>query len=194
MELETETQAQRDEIIRVVTRGMISGSQGAFRHFFDLVFDRLYHVLLVQTRGDEDLSKELAQVIMIRCVTHIPPFENERMLWGWLRQVARNCHVDWLRRKGREPQMVPLEVVEHAVTAPERDEQEELLLALDRSLNRLEADEREILQLAYFEGVTQQSMASKLNTTAKAIESKLGRIRQKLRRILLEKMKDYALF
>ena len=187
------TQTARDEFVRGVTRGMRAGSQAAFTRFYESVFDPLYRLLLVQTKGDEDLSKDLVQAVMIRTARHVHVFETERMLWAWLRQVARSCHVDWLRKKGREPQCVQIEEF-NATTAPESSgDGEELLGALEKSISQLEADEREVLRLAYFEGVTHKSMAEKLNTSAKAIESKLGRVRQKLRRLLLEKMKDYAL-
>jgi RNA polymerase sigma-70 factor, ECF subfamily len=193
MDSGNQTQAARDELVRSMTRGMQAGSQAAFARFYEMVFDPLYRVLLVQTKGDEDLSKELVQAVMIRTARHVHVFETERMLWGWLRQVARSCHVDWLRKKGREPQCVHLEVFNESAAADNATNGEELLSALERSIGQLEAGERELLHLAYFEGVTHKSMAEKLNTSAKAIESKLGRVRQKLRRMLLEKMKDYAL-
>ncbi len=194
MEARDETQAKRDELVRSVTQGMVAGSQAAFTAFFNLVFDRLYRFLLVRTKGDEGMSEELAQAVMIRAARYIHWFENERALWGWLRQVARSCHVDWLRRKGREPECLSLEIFKDS-TAPEPDpEDEELFLTLEKCLSELDSDEREVLRLAYFEGVSHQSMATKLKTSAKSVESRLARIRQKLRRILVEKMKDYALF
>ncbi len=194
MEPGIETQELRDQIVRSVTEGMIAGSQAAFTRFYDLVYDRLYRMLLAQTKGDEDLARELVQAVMIRTARHIHRFENERVLWSWLRQVARSCHVDWLRKKGREPQFLSLEICAESKTEQPIDEGEELLNALESSLSLLDPDEREVLRLAYFEGVTHQSMAERLQTSAKAIESRLGRIRQKLRRILIESMKDYVLF
>ena len=188
----TDKQEDRDALVCSVTRGMAAGSQAAFTRFYNFVFDPLYRMLLVQTRGDEDLTKELVQAVMIRTARHARAFENERMLWSWLRQVARSCLVDWLRKKGREPQCVRLEVFSEAPETGADDE--ELFATLEKSISQLDADEREILRLAYYEGVTHKDMADKLSTSAKAIESRLGRIRQKLRRILLENMRDYALF
>lgn len=193
MELGVETQEGRDEMVRSVTQGMLAGSQAAFTRFYNLVFDPLYRVLLGQTKGDEDLARELVQEVMIRTARHVHAFENERMLWSWLRQVARSCHVDWLRKNGREPQCVSLTLFGEGAAQEGMDESEELFAALERSISELDAEESEVLRLAYYEGVTHRNMAEKLNTSAKAIESKLGRIRQKLRRIVIEKMKDYAL-
>ena len=193
MEPRLETRAQRDHFVRTVTRGMIDGSQTAFGEFYNFVFDRLFRMLLVQTRGDEDLCKDLVQGVMLRAVKYVQPFDNERVLWAWLRQVARSCHVDWLRKKGREPHFVSLELFAETEMPVHSAEDEDLLAALESSIKQLDPDDREVLRLAYYEAVSQQSMAQKLNTTAKAIESRLRRIRQKLRRTLIERLKDYAL-
>jgi RNA polymerase sigma factor (sigma-70 family) len=194
MEPRLETQEQRDHFVRTVTRGMFEGSQTAFGEFYNFVFDRLFRMLLVQTRGDEDLCKDLVQGVMLRAVKYAQPFDNERVLWAWLRQVARSCHVDWLRMKGREPQFVSLELfAETEMPANSAADDEQLLMALESSIKQLDPDDREVLRLAYYEAVPQQSMAQKLNTTSKAIESRLRRIRLKLRRTLIERLKDYAL-
>lgn len=193
MEPRLEAQEERDRFVRAVTRGMADGSQTAFGEFYNFVFDRLFRMLLVQTRGDEDLCKDLVQGVMLRAVKYAQPFDNERVLWAWLRQVARSCHVDWLRKKGREPQFVSLELFADAEMPVNSADDEQLLTALEFSVKQLDPDDREVLRLAYYEAVPQQSMAQKLNTTAKAIESRLRRIRQKLRRTLIERLKDYAL-
>lgn len=193
MEPGLETQEERDHFVAGVTRGMVDGSQSAFAGFYNFVFDRLFRMLLAQTRGDENLTKELLQSVMLRAVKYIQPFENERSLWAWLRQLARSCHVDWLRKKGREPQCISIELFREAELSENKTADEELLSALELSIKQLDGDEREVLRLAYYEGVPQKSIAEKLNTTARAIESRLRRIRQKLRAALLEKLKDYAL-
>jgi RNA polymerase sigma-70 factor, ECF subfamily len=193
MELGLETQEARDHFVRIVTRRMVEGSQSAFSEFYSFVFDRLFRMLLVQTKGDEDLSKELIQGVMLRSAKYVQAFENERVLWSWLRQVARSCHIDWLRKKGREPHFVSMDLFAETQASAAPSDDEELLAALESSIKQLDPEDREVLRLAYYEAVPQQSMAEKLNTTAKAIESKLRRIRQKLRRALLEKLKDYAL-
>src|SRR5688572_21635125 len=130
MELGNETQEERDAVVRSVTQGMLAGSQAAFTRFYDLVFDKLYRMLLVQTKGDEDLARELVQAVMIRTARHVYAFDNERMLWSWLRQVVRSCHVDWLRKKGREPRCIRLEIFTESAAQETQSENEELLATL----------------------------------------------------------------
>jgi RNA polymerase sigma-70 factor (ECF subfamily) len=194
MKPEMESEEERDAFFREVTTAMAAGSEAAYQLFFNACFDKLYRHLLVQTHGREDLAQELAQIVLVRTVRYAQPFQSERMLWAWLRQVARTSHVDWLRRHAKEPPSVSLELFEENLAAePEEPADEELLKYLENTLETLNSSEREIIRLAYFEDVPQRGMAERLGTTPKAIESRLGRIRQKLRVLLLERLKNYAL-
>jgi RNA polymerase sigma-70 factor, ECF subfamily len=192
---EIEKQDQRDKFIQELTCGMASGSESAYRQFYESYFDRLYRQLLYLSGGNEDLTRDLVQTVLLRVVRYIKVFHNERVLWAWLRQVCRSCHVDWLRRNGHELEPVSLYVLtDSACLEPLGEEQEELIAALDTVMAELPPEEREVVQLAYFEGLSQKTLASHWNTTPKAVESRLARIRQKLRKAILEKLKTYALF
>lgn len=184
---------ENDAFFREVTTGMASGEEEAYRRFYEACFDKIYRHLLTRTRGNEELSRELAQIVLLRVVRYMRPFSAERMFWAWLYQLCRSAQVDWLRRNGKS---APLELVEvwQGQGGRDNDGDEELLEHLDDSMEALEAGERELLRLAYFEGEPQRAIAKRIRSTPKAVESKLARIRLKLRGMILSKLKDYALF
>lgn len=186
-----ETPVETDEFCREVTSAMAGGDEEAYRRFYDTCFDRLYRHLLLKTRGDEALARELGQIVLLRVVRYIKPFGNARVLWAWLYQLCRSVHVDWLRRNSQESARIELWKVE----SPEPSEaDEELLAVLDQSIGSLDANEQELLKLAYFDALSQNEIARRTQTTPKAVESKLARTRNKLRQLLLNKLKEYALF
>src|SRR6185295_18327650 len=86
------------ERIRRITRQMVERSELAFAEFYECYCDRLYRYLLVLTRGNENLSRDLLQNTMTRVMQRIREFESERHLWNWLAAIARNVFVDTLRR------------------------------------------------------------------------------------------------
>jgi RNA polymerase sigma factor (sigma-70 family) len=183
---------ENDPFFREVTAGMADGNEFAYRRFYNACFDKLYRYLLLRTRGDEDLARELAQLVLLRVVRYIQPFTGERVFWAWLYQLCRSAQVDWLRRNGKT---VPEEFVElWQEQTGAQDTDEELFEQMEISMETLEPAERDLLRLAYFEGLPQQAIADQLQSTPKAIESKLARIRKKLRRIILERLKDYVVF
>lgn len=196
MQEEPLTQAQRDQSVQDLTCGIASGSESHFRQFYDLYFDPLYRHLLHLTSGDENLTRDLVQTVLLRVIRYIKVFPNERVLWAWLRQVCRSCHIDWLRRHGREPASIPIDLFNETIGGPDLpgDSDQELLDQLETALAQLLPADREILRLAYFEALPHKTLAAQLNTTPKAVESRLARIRQKLRQSILQKLTAYALF
>lgn len=194
MNQQFDTQQQRDQFVQDLTCAMSSGSDSAYRRFFELYYDRLYRHLLYLTAGNEDLTRDLVQTVLLRVVRYLKVFPGERVFWAWLRQVCRSCHIDWLRRNGHELEPVSLQVAEALPSTDNaNDEEQELISLLDTALAQLDPREREAVRLAYFEGATHKELAAQWNTTPKAIESRLARIRDKLRKSLIERLKTYAL-
>jgi RNA polymerase sigma factor (sigma-70 family) len=185
-----QTSGERDEFVRRVTRGMGAGSEPAFREFYEAYFDRLCRHLLVQTRGDEQLARDLVQNVLLRVVRHGREFQSEAMFWAWLKQVARSCRVDWIRRNAKQPP--PTEMLYEG--ASEADDDADLHEALERGLDALSIEERELIERSYVRAEPHKQIAEELQTTPKAVESKLARIRQKLRQKVLQALNDYALF
>ena len=60
---------------------------------------------------------------------------------------------------------------------------------LDHGLDSLESDERALIESVYFEHRTHGEIAAGSQQTAKAIESRLARIRARLRQFILRKLK-----
>jgi RNA polymerase sigma factor (sigma-70 family) len=102
--------------------------------------------------------------------------------------IARNSHLDHLRKLSRSPEFVPLLVDdshEMPVTEP-LDQDSSLLHALDTCLASLPDGDRKLLEEAYSEGLTHQALAARHETSPKAIESKLARLRRRLRDAILK--------
>ena len=179
------------ERVRRLSAQMRDGEEAAFREFYESYCDRLYRYLLLLTRGNELLARDLLQATMIKAMRAMREFATERHLWNWLAAIARNNFVDALRRAQANPQVVPL-LPEEALTLPTKSIEEHeraLLNALDRCLAELAPQDRALLEAFYFEDGSHESVAEQQNTTPKAIESKLARLRQKLRASLLRRLR-----
>lgn len=185
--------SESDMVIQAMTTGMANGSESAYREFFDKYFDRIYRRMLVRARGDEHLSRDLAQAVLLRVTRYVEPMDSEARLVGWLNQIIRSVHIDWLRKNSRQPEVGGISMLEAQTAGDELGENVELLESLEMGLGKLNADESELVRLTYFEDVPHKSIAKKFNTTPKAVESKLARIRAKLRGYILDCLKDHVL-
>ncbi len=174
-----------------ITSGMAQGDEEAYRRFYEAYCDRLFRYLLIMARGDEEFCRDILQNAMIKIVRYMKPFEREDVFWSWLTQVVRTSFIDGLRKRAHEPRVIPLPDQDWLpISMPDDSANSNpLMLALEKSLEGLAADERSLVQAVYFEKATHKDLAAYGATTAKAVESKLSRIRQKLRKRILNLLK-----
>jgi len=163
----------------------------AYRNFHDAYFGRLSRYLLVVTAGNEDAMRDALQETFRRVVKHIRVFPDEAIFWSWLTVLARSALADEGRRRRRYLAFLD-RFTRHAsveAAAPVDDREARLGEALERNLADLPADERALLEQKYFERQSVRAIADHLQTSEKAVESRLGRIRQKLKAALLAELK-----
>lgn len=175
--------------IHSLTRAIVKGDEAAFGEFYERFSGRLYSLLLFLTSGREQIAREVLQVTMIKAARKFRVFEQDAALWAWLSQVARNALVDYIREQSRRPNPVSIDLLTSSVTAPGPAE-EELLEWLECGLNELDEEERVLVESVYFQRRRQRDLADESGTTQKAIESKLARIRARLRQFVLQRIKN----
>ncbi len=180
--------------IAALTRGMVAADENAYRTFYDAYFGRLLRYELVVARGDEDAAQEALQSALVRVVRHIRIFENEPVFWSWLTVVARTALADQGRKHRRylafldrftERWRIQQALAEPRLPQPEVD----LFDQLDKNLAALPYDERDLLERKYFDRQSVRQIATELGLSEKTIESRLVRIRHKLKSALLESLK-----
>jgi RNA polymerase sigma factor (sigma-70 family) len=176
--------------VQELTAKMKEGDEAAFSEFYERYCDRLFRYLIVLTRGDEDRSRDLLQATMTKVVRSIRRFADERQFWNWLAAIARNCFIDALRKVQRTVQVVPLfpEDAPATPSAPTADDDAPLFDALEDCLAAMGAEERELIEAFYFKQGSHEAVARERQTTPKAVESKLARVRQKLRTAILKRL------
>jgi RNA polymerase sigma-70 factor (ECF subfamily) len=175
-----------EDVIATLTAAIRAGDEAAFERFHTLYAARLYRYALVLARGDEQEAREVAQTVWVKVAARCEVCVNDSALWAWLSCVARNAFIDQCRaRSARERRMVPMDegAVQHAAAA---DLDTALRASLRRILEALPPDERELLHAAYVDEQPLAEIAVATGTTYKALESKLGRLRARLRARLLK--------
>ena len=135
------------------------GDETAVRALYELYAGPLYGFGL-RRLGDPVLAEELVQAVMTKlwrgADRYVPARGSVRT---WIFTIARNTAVDIHRRRPRD---------QPAERLPEReaviDELESLVRAesVRAALDRLSAEHRHVLELAYFAGLTQAQVAERL--------------------------------
>jgi len=171
--------------LETLTRAVRRGDEEAFSRFYDVYSFRLYKFLLVLARGDESQAGEACQAVFIKLAKRCDVFSDERKLWAWLCVLAKNTFLDHCRVRRRLNRFVSLEALP---VEPDGHANPEHRLAgiLQETLAGLPPEEREWLQAAYVDNRPLQELADEAGQTYKAFESRLGRLRQKLKEQLLK--------
>ncbi len=100
---------------------------------------------------------------------------------AWLLRIAHNKSVDWVRKQQQERLSIEDPNKEQADDATDR---EELYRQLEAGINRLEQEQKLILQLHYLEETSLTEMAQILNIPVGTVKSRLFRARENLKTII----------
>jgi len=178
--------------VALLTRRMVEGDEAAYRTFYDAYVRRLSRYLLVVTAGSEDAARDALQATFVRVVRHVRVFPNETQFWNWLTVLARTALADQ-RRKQRRYFAFLDRFTQHtraeAATGDDGAADARLLALLERGLHSLSPDDRELVERKYLGGQNVRDIADGLQTTEKAVESRLVRVRRKLKQALLDGLK-----
>ena len=178
----------RWEEVGVLTRAVRAGDARAFARFYDLHGFRVYKHLLVLAKGDENVAREIFQTVAIKLAKKMEIFDEERALRAWLQSVARNAFIDLCRTRKREAKLLPMDEIEVALE-PGTGSPDRLREGLNRALAECAPEEREWLNAIYVDGKSVGEVAAQSGQSYKALESRLARLRLKVRKNLLTQLR-----
>jgi RNA polymerase sigma factor (sigma-70 family) len=128
--------------------------------------------LTLSLLGDWELAAEAVQLAFVRAWRAAATFDPDRELQPWLDSIARRAATDVWRRERRHRETTPLDDA-HAPPEPRATEVRAALYALPH-------EERDILLLSYFEGLTHKEIAERLRVPVGTIHSRAVRAKRRL--------------
>lgn len=135
---------------------------------------------------DPSLAEEVTHDVFLRLWQQPAAYDPGRGSFaGWLSRVARNRSIDVLRRRRQEPAGA-MEVDASAwIADPAPGPEEQTVDSLHRqevrrALDELSAEQRQLLELAYFTGLSQSQIAERLERPLGTVKSQ---IRSAMRRM-----------
>ena len=185
------TEPEPPDVLALTAR-LSRGDEAAFHEFYKLYFNRLLRYLFVVTGGQEEIAREALQLTFVRVARHVRKFDSETAFWNWLAVLARNCAVDELRKRNRQRSLLARFFQQQPAGADLKNDEadERFLKLLEKEIADLPEDERRLLERKYFAEETARSIAGEFQVTEKAMESRLLRIRRKLKMVMLDRLKN----
>jgi len=162
----------------------------AFSQLYDRYARPIY--VLAVTPLDRAEAEEIVQEVFLRLWRKADQFQPERGAFGaWFMTIARHQVWDVLRRLHREPslaaEVIDQLLMESGISGGDVEEEawsQEVGQAVLQALQRLPAEQRRALVLAYFGGLSQSSIADHLGWPLGTVKKRIRLGLQKLRTAL----------
>jgi RNA polymerase sigma factor (sigma-70 family) len=176
-----------------LTAAMTRGDEAAFAWLHEQWSHRINRYCFALAAGDETFAGEIAQAVWLRLVKHIRALSDEYALWNWIALAARHAAADLRRTGGRYLRALnrfALWVARPAWKSGRDAEADDgMLAALDAALAQLTDDERVLIEGRYFHGETLEAIGARHALSARAVEGRLARLRQRLRELIAEQLR-----
>jgi RNA polymerase sigma-70 factor, ECF subfamily len=154
-------------------------------------YGRIAYSLILRIVRDAALAEDLVQETFLRVWNRAQAFDSERGALGpWLLAVARNRAIDYLRSTDGRMARSAYELVEMENPALFANLESQMITSdqarhIREALAKLNARQRNVIELAYFEGLSQTEMAEKmgqpLGTIKTWVRTALKNLREQLR-------------
>ncbi len=148
---------------------------------FDRYHKRIFNFLARMTM-DRDMAEDLTQNVFLRMIKYRSSYREGNKFMPWIYQLARNIFSDHYQANKNKNRSFDVEKMSDTIADSEeskwQDDREELL---QRSMARLDEEQRELLVLTRFQHLKYEEVAEMLNTSVANIKVKVHRAIGKLR-------------
>lgn len=162
---------------------ILEGETSLYEHLLDKYSQQTFLLILRIVENQED-AEELTQDTFLKAFKHLSSFKATSSFSTWIYRIAYNTAVSAVRKRKQAvvlmDEQVLANVSDEQVDNTLDDESEEQIEKLQRSIKRLDADERALLTLFYEEEKPVSEVADILSMTESNVKVKLHRIRKKL--------------
>ena len=154
-------------------------THAAFSYLYDHYAGALYNVVL-SIIHDKELANDVLQEVFIKIWKQIDQYDAERgRLYTWMVNITRNACIDTLRSKGYNTQKQNREITENVYETAGNITIETDKIGLRKIVNNLKDDYKVLIELAYFQGYTQDEIS-------KLLSIPLGTVKTRMRSALIQ--------
>lgn len=178
------------EIKKIIEKAT-NGDQVAFTTLLDMYWNEVYGFMLKRTENEidaEDITIETFSKAFDKIANYNPEFQFNT----WLIAIAKNVHIDMLRKKKISLFVDITDEEDHqaynvADTTPSAEDKlitEQNLSRLLEYIKELKLHYQEVIQLRYFQEMSYQEIAEQLNEPLSNVKVKLLRAKKLLAEII----------
>ena len=181
------------EIKKIIEKAT-NGDQVAFTSLLDMYWNEVYGFMLKRTENETD-AEDITIETFSKAFDKISHYNPEFQFNTWLIAIAKNVHIDMLRKKKISLFVDMTDEEDHqaynvADTTPSAEDKlitEQNLSRLLEYIKELKPHYQEVIQLRYFQEMSYQEIAEQLNEPLSNVKVKLLRAKKLLAEIIQQR-------
>jgi RNA polymerase sigma-70 factor (ECF subfamily) len=160
-------------------RSIRAGDKEAYKVVVERHMKRAYGIALTFVGNTQD-ALDVSQAAFIKAYRNLKRFDETRPFFPWFYSILRNVCLDHLKRASRTRE-VPLEDVDSLGAKAEDHEMKRILWG---AIEDLPLEQREAVNLRYFQGMSYKEIAETLDRPIGTVMSSLYYAKRKLRKMI----------
>jgi RNA polymerase sigma-70 factor (ECF subfamily) len=169
------------------------GDQNSFTTLLDTHWNEVYHFMLRRTENETE-AEDITIETFGKAFDKIHQYNHEYQFNTWLIAIAKNVHLDSLRKRksnmvelNEHREQVAYNIIDETPSAEDNLIYEQHLSELLHYIKQLKPAYQEVIQLRYFHEMSYQDMAEQLEEPLNSIKVKLLRAKKLLADIIQNK-------
>jgi RNA polymerase sigma-70 factor (ECF subfamily) len=169
-------------------KSIATGNEGALKSLYDAT-NRLLYGLVLRSLGEADSAEEVLLDVYKQVWRKAASYDQERgNPWAWLTTIARSRAIDRLRSdwQGRQ-RTAALDTAREVAVAGDVERNaasSEMRRVILKALESLPREQREVIDLAYYGGLSQSEIAQKIGQPLGTVKTRSRLALMKLREML----------
>lgn len=164
-------------------------NENGFHYLYDHYSGALYGVVLRIVQSKE-YTEEILQDVFVKIWNSIHQYDASKgRFYTWMINIARNTAIDYLKSKGFQNELKNQSLPDFVYNTTELSTTNKSsdYIGFNNVLEGLEVDKQELINLAYYQGYTQNEISEKLKIPLGTVKTKMRNTLMKLKDLL----KDY---
>ncbi len=180
--MEETTKYSEDELVLLLK----NSDRTVFEYLYDHYSGALNGIIFKMV-NDKELSEDILQEAFLKIWNNFSSYDASKgRLFTWMLNITRNLTIDTIRSKSYKKQL-KTQNNENAIvfTSNNINENERFdSLGIRKQTAFLKKDQKEVIDLAYFEGWTQEEISQKLNIPLGTVKTRMRTAISVLRKLL----------
>ncbi|MEQ8907892.1 MAG: sigma-70 family RNA polymerase sigma factor [Vicingaceae bacterium] len=178
--MSTSSNHSDEKLILLLRQRDKAGMEHLYDHYSEALFGVIFRIV-----RKNDVAEDLLQKTFVKIWKKIDFYDDKKgRLFTWMLNIARNNAIDYTRSKEFKKN-TKVQSIDYTVynNTSQRETQKTDTIGLDKIVDDLEPKYKELIDLVYFKGYTQQEISDELDIPLGTVKTRIRKGLQKLRAI-----------